>query len=280
MANNNLKIISWNCQSVKPKINELSAFLHQHKIDVVLLNETWLQPHIKFSISGFECYRTDRISSTTSSPHGGVAILINKSIKHQIINLRKTIAIEKIFIEIPTDGNKIKIGSIYCPPSIQAAVFKKDLYSLLCCQGPIILAGGFNAKHQFWNNPRNDRKGKILYDSCNHFSFKIVTPNNPTLIPCRGNPSTVDFPISKNITCSNPIVMNDLSSDHMPILFYANTLISRDLQTIPDYRKTDWPKLRKVITTEISKFSLPFTSSSTADSIDYKINYLNDIIKS
>jgi hypothetical protein len=271
--------MSWNCQSVKPKRNELEAFLHQHSIDIALVNETWLQPHINFTISGFECYRSDRISSTSNSPHGGVAILIKKSIDHNLINFRKTTAIESLFLEIPTRECKIIIGSIYCSPAIDINKIKKDLTNLLCHPGPILLAGDFNAKHSCWNNSKNDKRGILIHDLCHYFSFSIFSPDNPTLFPCRGAPSTVDFPISKNVFCSNPVAINDLSSDHLPIIFKINSNIVCGSNTIPDYVNANWSLFRKTIAEAIVAFSSS-TAVSPTDSIDSRISFLNRLIKS
>lgn len=58
-----INLITWNCQSVKPKIIELTEFLTLN-IHIALLCETWLQPRISFSIPGYECYRADRIHRT------------------------------------------------------------------------------------------------------------------------------------------------------------------------------------------------------------------------
>jgi exonuclease III len=193
MEHRQLQFISWNCQSIKPKLNELALFLICHNIDIVLLSETWLKPEIKFSISGFDCYRCDR-STGSSNPHGGVAILVNKNICHKLIKFGSTKSIESIFIQIPSENCNITIGCVYCPPRVDVD-FKGEFASLLASPGPLIISGDFNAKYAAWNNIKNDSRGKMIYDLCLQNNFSIFSPNGPTLISPRGSPSVLDFVI-------------------------------------------------------------------------------------
>lgn len=98
-----------NCQSVKPKLNELSRFLLNHKIHIALLTETWLHNKISVNFPNYHCYRKDRetISNSTKS-YGGVAILVEKSIPHSLIKFRNTNEIESIFVEINSNDIPFK----------------------------------------------------------------------------------------------------------------------------------------------------------------------------
>jgi hypothetical protein len=66
---NILKIITWNCQSAKPKIGELSDFLFRHNISIAFLSETWLTDHVKFYVQGYSVYRCDREKLDNRSPN-------------------------------------------------------------------------------------------------------------------------------------------------------------------------------------------------------------------
>jgi exonuclease III len=71
-----INIIQWNAQSIRPKRLEIESLLHQEKIHLALISETWLDPNINFHISGYNIFRTDRADG-----FGGVAILTHKSVE-------------------------------------------------------------------------------------------------------------------------------------------------------------------------------------------------------
>ena len=68
---NDLRILQWNCRSIKNKIGVLCKLIQIHKIDVVLLQETFLSNDKSIKINNFDIMRADR-----NSQGGGVAIAI------------------------------------------------------------------------------------------------------------------------------------------------------------------------------------------------------------
>lgn len=276
MSNN---ILAWNCQSLKSKIPELSRLILKNNYHIILLYETWLNEKIEIKIPNYNCYRKDRLSNSRF-PHGGVAILVHKSINHAIIECCSLNHFEAIFIKIPCHSSYVTIASVYCPPSLSMLEFKNDISKLLSIHGPIVLAGDFNAKHQAWNNIKNCRKGIQLLKMCNHNSFNIHGPNGHTLFPTKGAPSIVDFVISKNINgISSPRVVNELSSDHIPINFQIpnNITLSKSNQMF-NFNKANWKQFRLSINTQIllnNITNLPINSKTT---INNTLNCITDII--
>ena len=72
-----LNILFWNCQGVRPKRKELELHLKENSIDIIALNETFLNKKLKFRISGYDTTRNDR----STAQRGGVAFLI----KHGLV---------------------------------------------------------------------------------------------------------------------------------------------------------------------------------------------------
>ena len=66
-----MEIVFWNCRGLRPKWEELEHYLRENNIDVIALNETFLKPHMNFSLPGYHIKRSDRTWSTK----GGVAFL-------------------------------------------------------------------------------------------------------------------------------------------------------------------------------------------------------------
>ena len=57
-ANNKIKIMHWNAQGISTKNAqvELAKFCNDNEIDLILLNETFLNNSHSFKIPGFEIY--------------------------------------------------------------------------------------------------------------------------------------------------------------------------------------------------------------------------------
>ena len=71
--NNQLTIASWNADGLKDKLYELKQFIIDHKIDVMMINETNFNQKIDLNVQGFKCYRKDRSPTATSR---GVLMLV------------------------------------------------------------------------------------------------------------------------------------------------------------------------------------------------------------
>lgn len=272
-----LNIMIWNSQCLKPKVNEFETFLSKFNIHIALISETWFTNLTKFGISNYECYRNDRPTSSNRSAHGGVAILINKSIPHSLLGPKITNCVENIFIEVETESAKIKIGAIYAPPSCKVAEFRQDFNKLVCPQSPFILGGDFNAKSTTWNNIISNRKGSALQSLCSGYNLSIMAPSGSTLIPCRGEPSVVDFFITKNCSIENPTVVNELSSDHCPVISSINFNCKPKSQKSPNYSKADWNHFREILDQCLSNKDLSCVTN--ADDVDEVVEFFDESVK-
>ena len=70
-----MNIVFWNCQGLRPKRKELQNYLLENQIDILPLNETFLEPKFKFHLPGYDIYKNVRLLGK-----GGVAILVRKGI--------------------------------------------------------------------------------------------------------------------------------------------------------------------------------------------------------
>ena len=62
-----MNIVFWNCPGLRPKLNELQNYLLENQIDILALNETFLEPKIKFHFPGYDIYKNDRLQSVSWS---------------------------------------------------------------------------------------------------------------------------------------------------------------------------------------------------------------------
>lgn len=266
--------MSWNCKSLNNKKVELTKFIEQHDIKIIMLSETWLNPNKNFHIPNFECHRVDRY-------RGGVAILVESSIRHSVIKTIKSDHSEAIVIKIANHNKQeIKLASIYCSPAAKTEESNDFFNKLTSIPGTVIASGDFNSKHKSWNNSKNCNRGVNLLRLCNQKNFTIHAPDSPTLLPSRGDFSVVDFVISKSFSNISPIeVVNDLSSDHFPITFNVDFDIPKDKRKkIFNLSKANWKKFRENLNQTAIKTDEKYLTFSSTTEIDNCIDEITDSI--
>ena len=70
-----LNITFWNCQGIRPKRKKLELYLNENSIDIIALNETFLNKKVNFKIQGYDTIRNDR----STGQKGGVAFLVKQA---------------------------------------------------------------------------------------------------------------------------------------------------------------------------------------------------------
>lgn len=265
------KVLVWNSHSIRNKFTELSILVDRLSIDIILISESWLTDKDNFILPNFTIYRADR-------SRGGCAILIKSIIPHFGFEKIQSNYAEACTISIYVDNQVVKISSIYCSPSSSRSQSKSFFERIVTKPGPHIIAGDYNCKNIEWNNASNDHKGIDLYHLLDHHNYSIYPPNEPTLYPYVGDPSCVDFVVSKQFhQLSQVNVLNDLSSDHLPLSFsiFCNARAAES-QLPLNLSKTNWPKFRKLV--EIGCNNLTYNNLSSAPFIDTVISQVNNII--
>lgn len=219
---NVLKILLWNANGLKQHDSELLNLLSEKQIDLALISETHCKPNTKLFFPGFKVYRADHPDNTA---HAGSAIIISSKIQHQLLPINQTPTIQATNIQITLNHTPIKISSVYLPP--HPAITSTQLKDFLKSLGPNFLAGGdFNAKHSQWGCISDNSRGKILQKIINNNNYTSISPNGPTYWPQHENrhPDILDFflstlPRTMKFSINN---LNDLSSDHTPVLLKLN----------------------------------------------------------
>ena len=109
-----LTIFHQNIRGLQGKFDEISYFLQNHKIDILTLNELFINnQQLTFSIPGFTFLYKNRKSGTG----GGVGIYVRNGIDFVRKTELENDEMESIFIEIrPKSSKTFIIGTIYRPP--------------------------------------------------------------------------------------------------------------------------------------------------------------------
>ncbi|KAK9881891.1 hypothetical protein WA026_018088 [Henosepilachna vigintioctopunctata] len=238
--NRNLKISFWNANSVLPKKDELTIFLEEHKIDIMLLSETFLKKTKDMKIRNYNIYRTDRRDGSK----GGTAILIKNGIEHGELPKIEETNIESTGIRIEIEGRPTNIYSIYKSPLKEMK--EEDIKKIFKSKVPTIAAGDINAKHTDWNCRVSNTSGRILSEIIEKHNIILAAPNEHTHISSNaGTTDILDIALMKNIRWNYEIESRmDLSSDHCPVIMELETTIDRENTT----RKiTNWRSFRENI---------------------------------
>lgn len=247
-----LNVICWNARGIRNKALEFFAFLSFHNIDVGLVTETGLDQNIqKLSNREYKSYRLDR----NEKRGGDVAVVVKRTIKHQILPIVKTKLIENIGIEIPfTNGRSIKMFCVYFPGGRVSAQkrfdLNCDLRKLVSFNDIFLVGGDLNCRHRNWGCLRANSWGNILADLHSRHPFHILYPPHPTFIPSnpRANPSTLDlFLTNMQELFSQPVVINDLSSDHFPVKCSIVLSPKQTNNLIFDFQNANWERFRTKI---------------------------------
>lgn len=264
-----VKVLSWNAHSIRNKHSELSILIDNLDIDIILVSESWLTEDISFEFQGFSSYRADRF-------RGGTAIFIKSSIPHSNFTKSQFEFGESCSVSISVENQIIKITSIYCSPAATRAQSKLFYSKILSYPGPHIVAGDYNCKHFAWNNSSVDSKGQDLFDLLEKSNYSIVAPSEPTLYPYIGEPSCVDFVVTKSCNLiENVDVINDLSSDHLPIFFTMDVHFAKPF--IPNLLKTNWKKFQGLVDSYCKSTTLILDSPTNIDlSIENLTTALSD----
>ena len=106
-----MNIVFWNWQGLRPKRRELQNYLPENEIDILALNETYLEPKHIFHLPGYDIYKNERLVRIK----GGTAILVRKGIivkrTFQCHN-RQRGSCNKIELQ---NVEKVILATIYCP---------------------------------------------------------------------------------------------------------------------------------------------------------------------
>lgn len=242
-----LKIISWNANGVRAKKNELHLFATEVNADIILINETHLQPDVVFNIPAYVTLRTDRLGGVNRRPMGGTAVLVHRRITYRPVQLHAA-PLEATGVCIQTNDVELTLVACYVPPS--APLPADQISAILDRRGPVLIAGDLNAKHPAWNSRITNARGRQLHRLAARHGANIIAPATPTYYSSNHlhRPDVLDIAILKDLPFQLEVrAVDDLSSDHLPLLITANASpVSRDPQMGHAVR-TDWGRFHDIL---------------------------------
>jgi len=145
-TSNSLIVLLWNCNGILNHVNELTATLHNKRIDIALISESHLTDRARINIPGYHLITSNH---PDGSAHAGSAILIRTHLQfYPLPNYNKDY-IQAYAISLILNHVRLTIAAAYCPPKHNITI---DQFKLFFKQlgHKFIVGGDINAKHPHW----------------------------------------------------------------------------------------------------------------------------------
>lgn len=285
-----LRIMYWNARSIRNKIVEFYHYLTTNDIQIACLSETFLKPsdHL-LSHPDFRIYRLDR----PNEAGGGVAILVDRKLKHELLPHLNMRHLEAIGIELFLENQqKIRIFSAYLPGGgtsenqrLVRQHFIHDLRRITRYQGncSYFICGDLNARHRHFNCVSSNLAGRLLYDEYIQSDYIIALPSAPTHYPedPRRSPSTIDIMITNSLLPYSDLKCDYLGSDHDAVVTdieLSNPSIENNERYVRAYGKTDWRAYQRSILRRLDHDAMDLDQITTTAQIDERVEKLTKAI--
>ena len=239
---NRLNILQININGIRRKHTELEEYATQHKIDIILIQESKLTPSQKTpTIQSFTPIRTDR----RQGAGGGLITYVKQDITFTQCNNPPNLNtgnIELQTIKIHLSQNKsLHICNIYIPPrdpnNPNHPTEDTDITNTITYLTSLpnsIIAGDINAHSDTWHSPISDHRGSLIENILQNSDHIILNENTPTRVPTHINQQSTSPDITTATdTLHRHITWNTakaLPSDHLPIIIVLNTKTKFRLQ--------------------------------------------------
>ncbi|XP_036943967.1 nucleolin-like [Acanthopagrus latus] len=224
-----------NVQSMNKKENVISELIKQNKLDLLLLNETWLKRKKlkvlhKASPKGFKAHYQVRPGKKRG---GGVANLFLKALQRKPKSSDssgkkiKTTTFEFVVTELQHDdwNQPVLIINLYHPPGNSKEEFRKFLNEFQSLLDEVenyssfIVTGDFNIHVN--KVRRSNNKDRRSYTDEFYHVWPLYNLTQHVEEPTHEAGNTLDLVLTRNVEVSGLFVQDDGVSDHYTVYFYA-----------------------------------------------------------
>ncbi|GFV94165.1 RNA-directed DNA polymerase from mobile element jockey [Trichonephila clavipes] len=238
-----------------------------------LVQETWLEPGIDPQIAIYLLTKDDRIEFPHTVTRGGTAIYCKNEIVHHRVSLPNLQGMDATAVQIKINNfPTINIVSAYVRRRVGHSFPVEDFKKIFNSGSNCIIAGHYNAAHVSWHNAKSTRFGQVLHKLIRDLrGAKLVAPQTAThLQPRQRFGSVIDLAVFKHIPFNHSVrVINDLSSDHYPVILEINLITS--IIKNPEQLSTNWFNFKFAL----NKKPLPTVEFTSNDNIELAISELN-----
>jgi len=217
-SQNNTTVCLMNSQSVRNKVTSILDHIIDHKLDIVIITETWLtsDDHDKLTIqkltpSGYKFLPVHR----KGRKGGGLGVIYKSALSISISKPRKLCSLEYMELNIDCGTSSMKVPVVYrlhrskklqITENLFFSEFEDILEDLVVYPGHLIIMGDFNFH---WDVPSDTYTRRLmgLFESLD----LVQHVSEPTHI----SGHTIDYVITKNSeTILRSVSVSSLISDH------------------------------------------------------------------
>ena len=189
---NGLSIAHLNVRSLLPKINQIRLFLYLSKVDMLCINEAWLDSTVTnkdIRVQDYTIYRNDR-----NRRGGGALIYVREDVKCDERNDLILSPCESVWLEVKTIKSKpILVCSLYRPPDSDAA-YMSNVYDMLekadSEEKSIVLLSDMNFDY---NVNENLYRNPVYHIECMYSMSQLIS--EPTRVTTESS-TTIDVILS------------------------------------------------------------------------------------
>ena len=271
MNKQELKIITFNANGVYNDHATLQELIYRENIDIALVQETKIPKWFQWRIRGYKIYNTPG----PNPAHGGTAVIVRSNIKHCQATIPKLEHLQATAIIIELQKEETLIGSLYQSPS--KTITANDLNIVTKMKPKFMLGGDMNAKHTMWNSRLISPKGRTLAKNAEDNGYYITGPLKPTYFPLRinANPDVLDiFLYNLNIAVFHIETLDELNSDHSPVLIILNLALDRTFLKGRQENHVNW----KHFTNNLKTLNLPEEPITNEEDLDNAIDTFSNTI--
>ena len=216
-----LHLVHININGLRGHKTELEVYLNETHPDVLLLNETKLRDQPAPCLTGYRvaAIRNRAAAVGQGGAGGGVAIYTKKELKFADISPDVD---DIVAIDLKTAKGSLAIVAYYRPPHDDIDFDKVTLLKVTHGFKHWIVAGDFNAKHEFFGCQSTNQAGDQLFDFVEE--NQIIVANDPDSmtrhVVSSGQTELLDLalvPRCMGGQLSDCFVGEDVGSDHLPL---------------------------------------------------------------
>lgn len=165
-----LKILFWNANCIQNKTEEFQSSANQLNLDIIIIDETKINPKTYLKIKNYHTYRTHTSSPMGNHYHEGTAVLVYSYLyqsKNQHVfninnHLNRTPPNTYFFCQKKTQQTS--------GPTRSNKLINDSNWFVVCY---------VNAKYPLWHSCTN-LADNILYNHAQNQNYSIVAPDTPT----------------------------------------------------------------------------------------------------
>ena len=268
-----LKILQFNCNGIRNKLDEIIQFLIANNIKIAALQETKLKPDHKLpDIPNFSVVRNDR----QRNKGGGVAFLIHESLIYKRLQ-EDTLDPYTENVSIQIDDTTIT--NLYIPPESSCPRNHRPSLARFFPDGDAIVVGDLNAHDVLWNSNIQDSRGEKFSEEIGASNFGAANTEAQTRLPAGDNarPSSPDVTLASLslLPYMDWKPMISLGSDHLPIVITCATNVQPHIsenKTYINFKKADWTSFTTDTEAEFSNLEQPTDVHKAEKTFRYILN--------